>query len=367
MKPGHCKLAPVVKLFGQELSRAELMRRVGDLDQVAGVRRVRLEDGPEDGVTAVEVRTGGGLSYTVVPSRTMDVSTAECDGIPLAWRTGAGEVHPAYVYRTSGWNHGWFGGLVATCGLDNAGSPGQDDLGSFAQHGHANGLAARQVGYGARWEGETYRLWVEGELRQREAWQPGTFDVVLRRRIESELGGRTIRIADVAENMSIAAAPLMLLYHVNLGYPLVGPEAATASTARALIPFRGGEHDPNGFAISEPTDAFTSQGHSHEGMTPDADGCYEGAILNDRLGVGVSLRFPAAELPWFRQWKALVQRRYVVALEPANHAGGNRVRARELGTLPMLEPGETRSFHLDVTVLRGADELAAARERLRAR
>jgi len=356
----------VVKLYGQELTRAELLRRVGDVDQVAGVRRVRLEDGPEDGVTAVEVRTGAGLNYTVVPSRTMDVSTAECDGIPLAWRTGAGEVHPAYVYRTSGWNHGWFGGLLATCGLDNAGSPGQDELGSFAQHGHANGLAARQLSYGARWEGETYKLWVEGELRQKEAWMPGTFDVVLRRRIESELGGRTIRIVDRVENMSIAPSPLILLYHVNFGYPLVGPEAEIVSRARRLVPFRGGEHDPAALRISDPTDTFTSQGHTHEDMAPDADGNYEGAILNDRLGVGVALRFPAAEMPSFRQWKALVQRRYVVALEPANHAGGNRVQARERGHLPMLDPGETRTFHLDITVLRGAKELAATRERLRA-
>lgn len=184
----------MVRLYGQELTHAELLQRVGDLDQIAGVRRVRLEDGPEDGVSAVEVRTGGGLTYTVLPSRTMDISAAECDGVPLAWRTGAGDVHPAYVYRTNGWNMGWFGGLVATCGLDSVGSPGQDELGSFAQHGHANGLAARQVSYGARWaasspegEGEAYKLWVEGELRQKEAWMPGSYDVVLRRRIESEL------------------------------------------------------------------------------------------------------------------------------------------------------------------------------------
>src|SRR5687768_9185028 len=82
---------PMVKLFGEELPRAELLRRVGSIDQVAGVRKVRLEDGPEDGVSAVEVRTGGGLSYTVIPSRALDIATAEVDGIPIAWRSGAGE------------------------------------------------------------------------------------------------------------------------------------------------------------------------------------------------------------------------------------------------------------------------------------
>jgi hypothetical protein len=354
----------MVRIYGEELTRAQLLQRVGGLDQVAGVRRVRLEDGPEDGVSAVEVRTGGGLSYTVVPSRAMDVAAADCDGIPLAWRTGAGEVHPAYLYRTNGWNVGWFGGLIATCGLDNVGSPGEDERGPFAQHGHINGVAARQVGYGGRWDGERYVMWVEGELRQKEAWMPGTFDVVLRRRIESELGGRTIRIVDEAENLAATPAPLMLLYHVNFGYPLVAPEAEIVSRARTLTPFRGGDHDPGALRISAPTPEFTSQGHVHE-MVADAEGYFEGAILNERLEIGVALRFPAAELPSFRQWKALVQRRYVVALEPANYAGGNRVQARERGTLPTLEPGESRTFHLDVTVLRGRDELAATRKRLR--
>jgi hypothetical protein len=112
----------MVHLYGREMSRQEVLARVGGLDQIAGVRRIRLEDGPEDGVSAVEVRTGGGLGYTVAPSRAMDVVAAECDGLPLAWRTGAGEMHPAYGYRTSGWNLTWFGGLLATCGLDNVGS-----------------------------------------------------------------------------------------------------------------------------------------------------------------------------------------------------------------------------------------------------
>src|SRR5438105_15441873 len=77
----------MVRLFGQELTKRELLRRVGNLDQVAGTRRLRFEEGPEDGVGAVEVRTGGGLRYTVLPSRALDISAAECEGLPIAWRT----------------------------------------------------------------------------------------------------------------------------------------------------------------------------------------------------------------------------------------------------------------------------------------
>jgi hypothetical protein len=300
----------------------------------------------------------------VVPSRALDISTAECDGIPIAWRTGLGDLHPAYVYRTGGFNLGWFGGLLTTCGLDNIGSPGEDELGPFPQHGHLSGVAARHVGYGGRWEGDRYVMWVEGELRQKEAWMPGTYDVVLRRRIESELGGRTIRIADTVENMGRTPAPLLVLYHVNAGFPLVSPESEIVSRSRLVRTHARDEHDPAALRVVPPMDEFVSEGHFHD-LLPDADGMGGAALLNPRLGIGLELRFPLAELPHLNQWKALVAGRYVVALEPINSRGGNRTRQRERGTLPMLAPGETRDFHVELTVLRGEDELASARERLR--
>jgi hypothetical protein len=353
----------MVRLYGQELSREQVLARMGGLDQIAGVRRIRLEDGPEDGVSAVEVRTGGGLSYTVLPSRALDISAAECDGIPLSWRTGAGDMHPAYIYRTSGFDMGWFGGLLTTCGLDNLGPPGVDELGPFPQHGHLSGVAARHVGYGGRWEGDRYLMWVEGEMRQKDSYMPNTYDVVLRRRIESELGGRTIRIADTVENMGRAPAPLLVLYHVNAGYPLVGPEANIVSRSRAVTTHGSDEHDPDALRIVPPMSEFRSEGHAHH-MIATADGMGEAALLNPRLQTGLFLRFPLAELPHFNQWKALVEGRYVVSLEPINSRGGNRIRQRERGTLPFLAPGETRTFHLEITVLRGAAEIDAVRSHL---
>ena len=351
----------MVRLYGQEFTRAEIQARMGGIDQVAGVRRIRLQDGPEDNVSAVEVRTGGGLSYTVLPSRAMDISAAECDGIPIAWRSGVGDMHPAYVYKTGGFNLGWFGGLLTTCGLDNIGTPGEDELGTFAQHGNLTGVAARNVSYGARWEGERYLMWVEGESRQREIWEANAYDVVVRRRIESELGGRTIRITDTFENMGRTPAPHLVLYHINVGFPLVSSDSEIIARSRAAIPSRdGGGHDPSAARIADPKPDLHSEVHMHE-LVPDADGMGRGAIVNERLGIGLALRFPVAELPYLNQWKSLVAKRYVVAIEPINSRGGNRARQRENGTLPFLAPDEIRTFHVDITVLRGAEEIAAAR------
>ena len=72
------------RLWGREWSREELEQRVGDLSQIAGVRLVELADGKERGVRAAEVKTGSGLSFTVLIDRGLDISTAEYNGKALA-------------------------------------------------------------------------------------------------------------------------------------------------------------------------------------------------------------------------------------------------------------------------------------------
>jgi hypothetical protein len=363
----------MVRLFGEDLTKRELLRRVGSLDQVAGTRRLRYEEGPEDGVGAIEVRTGGGLRYTVLPSRALDIAAAECDGVPIAWRTAVGDVHPAYSHLSLGWNAAWFGGLLATCGLDNVGSAGEDELGSYPQHGWLNGVAARQVGHGGRWQtaadqgGDRYTTWVEGELREATGWGPGSYDVALRRRIESDLGGRAIRIVDRVENLGQRPAPLMIQYHFNLGYPLVGPGAEIVSRRRRIFGAREAAEAVVAEAprVGPPSADYRPVVHFHE-LVPDAAGDCEVALVNPTLagGLGVALRFPAAELPFFKQWKALLDGRNVVAIEPGNCWGFGRAGERERGTLASLAPGEERSFHVELTVLRGAEEIAALRGRL---
>ena len=63
----------MAKLYGRQWTRAELLATVGDLSQVAGVRFAELSDGSERGVRIAECGIGGGLSFTVMLDRGMDV------------------------------------------------------------------------------------------------------------------------------------------------------------------------------------------------------------------------------------------------------------------------------------------------------
>ncbi|MEA2525433.1 MAG: hypothetical protein QOF73_2660, partial [Thermomicrobiales bacterium] len=62
-----------MRLWGEELGRTELLRQVGGLDQIAGVRLVTLGDGNERGVRVLEFRTGTGFAFEVIVDRAFDI------------------------------------------------------------------------------------------------------------------------------------------------------------------------------------------------------------------------------------------------------------------------------------------------------
>ncbi len=157
----------MAKLFGREWTRAQLLSMVGDLSQIGGVRLGELSDGSERGVRVADCRTGGGLSFTVVLDRGMDIGAAEYRGIPLAWISGGGFARPEFHERAGrDWTRTWGGGLVTGCGLTNVGAAVEDEFGCDGLHGRLSHLPARDVSVDGEWEGDEYRFWVKGRMRQ---------------------------------------------------------------------------------------------------------------------------------------------------------------------------------------------------------
>src|SRR5205085_1883978 len=74
-------------LLGREYTKAELLRYVGDISQIARAKPYRLIEGHEDGVLAIDVTTGSGFDFTVLPSCGTDISSATYKGRSLAWRS----------------------------------------------------------------------------------------------------------------------------------------------------------------------------------------------------------------------------------------------------------------------------------------
>ena len=357
-------------LFGKNLSRQELQHFMADPAQVAGVQRATLREGRADGVDTILFRTGTGFEFTVTPSRALDISRASYNGIPLYWHATPGSVHPAFFEPAGmGWMRGYAGGLLTTGGLSAMGSPSVDAGEELGIHGRISYSPAHHVCTDAGWEGDRYLLEARGTMAETTALGP---NLVLRRRIVSEMGASWLRIHDTVENRTHQPAPHMMLYHFNIGYPILSPDARLLVNADEVV-----GRDAISQAAIATRERFLPPAPDRPHQLyyyrpkPDSDGKAHIALIGrvDDQPFGVYLSYTQAVLPWFANWKCMTAGDYVTGLEPANAWVEGRAVERAEGRLRTLNAWETVHYDVEFGVLAGAEAVEAftARHALDAR
>jgi len=373
-----------VELWGRQFSKQEILQRVGDISQIGGVRSVELREGSEAGVAAIDFSSGSGLNFTVLPARGMDIARLEFKDIPLAWRSSTGEVGPWYYeFSPAGWSRGFFGGLLATCGLAAAGHASVDEGQEFSLHGRASYIPARNVMLDGYWDGDDYVIWAQGRVRESV---PLGENLSLTRKVWCRMGERALHVRDTVENLGFAPAAHMLVYHMNFGFPLLDAGTELVAPARAVIPWDitwdqmlGAEmsraiHE----ASTEEIERYNRFGPPQQPpyvnrvynlvMGADENGDVTVALLNRGFpqgdGIGLYLKYSGRTLPEFTLWKVLEHQSYVVGLEPGNCRQGGRAAERAQGRLKVLEPAETVTYELEVGVLETEAEFQAIEEQI---
>lgn len=330
----------------RNFSRSYLEPRVGRIEQIAGITPIIYNDGRARDTRGFLVRSGGGLEFECLADRALDIASASYRGIPLAWHGPAGIAHPSYYAPTDDeFQRNFFGGLLTTCGLNAFGPPGKDRWGSWGQHGRVNHLPAQNVGHELRWSGEKGTLYIWGSVYEYEMF--GEM-LKLERRWSIDLGSSRLMLHDRVSNDGGTATPHMMLYHCNAGYPLLDAQSRLEVTANEVRPrddaARAGLSQWN--CGGEPMADFAEQVFIHR-PTAGADGLAEAAFNNSELGLTLAIRFSVAELPAFFNWRMLGIKTYVMGLEAANCSTiEGRLAAQAAGTLPFLEPGQSREYHV---------------------
>ena len=350
----------MARIGNREFSRSEIEGRIGDLRQLGGIRHCELTEGRARGVRAAIVDTGAGLSFTVLPDRGLDIADCSFKGVGLVYHAPGGIAHPSF-HDPSGseWLRVFFGGLLTTCGLTYFGDPGRDGDEELGLHGRYSAQSARQVCDLSRWEGDERVLEITGIVEESVLFGD---KLRLTRSICTALGARSLRIHDRVENVGPRPSPFTILYHVNAGFPLLDEASELLLASRSIEPYdepaaaRIGE--VLGFAAPDRHAVGLDYLHS---MAADAEGYTRAAMINRSLagGLGLSLRYHTASLPFLNEWKMLNEVDYVVGFEPVNAKIVNRSVLRAEGGLPMLEPGEQREMDIEIGVLEGKREIDA--------
>lgn len=342
------------------MTKRELYERVGRMEQIAGFKRYVLKEGKKDGVNAVDLWNGTGVYLTILSDRASDISTLTYQGKSLCWLSGVGVSAPEFLHKGDfEWDRNFGGGMMATCGLTTAGLPSVDAGEVLTLHGEISNTPSEEVNCRTYWRGDDYFLEYSAKTRQ---VRPYGEDLCLIRTITVKMGENVIRVKDTVENLGFKETPLMMIYHLNFGYPLLDEGARLYLTRDECFPTSAWAEEslPQIGQITAPDDGYKARAYNHT-VKPQADGFGYASIINEKLGLGATVKFAADNLNKFNLWKCLQKRNYVVGLEPCNCRTWGRDKAREHHDLVFLAPLESRDFYFEIQIHDGAEELEAAR------
>lgn len=285
----------------------------------------------------------------------MDLGFAEYRGTPLAWLSPNCIVAPAFHEpEGEGWLNSFPGGLLVTCGLRNVGPPGERGGEQFGLHGRASHIPATRVSYDGFCDDKGGVLEAGGQIRESGVFGP---NLVLRR-IRACVGESRVTIEDEVENEGFDPEPLMVLYHINLGWPLLdrtsrltGPGRPEGPPELSDVDAKTGLDTWDRFAA--PTPNFEERVFYHRPVARTR-GPAEARLENPDLGITFSVKFHPEELPQFVQWTMTGEGTYVLSLEPATCRVEGPAAEEAAGRVVHLKPGETRTHHLEIEVVQHA-------------
>jgi len=344
-------------IFNNSITKEELFERISDISQIVDFKYYEFIDGMSKGVRAIDIGTPSGINLTILVDRAMDISRLAYNSIPICWKSPTREASAVYYeVPGTGFYNTYYGGFFTTCGLQNVGDPCIDEGEELGQHGRIGSLPAENISMDYQVEKDDIILKVKGIVREVRSLG---YKFELSRTISTSILHPSIKIEDKIQNLAYKEFPLQILYHFNIGFPLLDrhtklliPEAETTTPAEK---YRKENTIKNYKTFDSPQIDYGHEVLLHK-IKPDSEGYCNVAIVNPGLGkdngIGLWIKFKKDTLPYMAEWKHLEKGEYVTGLEPTNTFVRGRNIERKEGYLSFMGPGETREFKLETTILK---------------
>lgn len=315
---------------------------IGHDSQICGIEEHRLVGGKGDGMRLYEVNNGKGLMMTISPDRNGDITRLRYKGMNLSYMSPCGYVAPAYYDSIgSNWLHSFTAGFLTTCGLQAVGSPCHDEGEELPLHGSIANLPCEQ----AYWTEEEGTLVIHTVTKDETIFGR---KLRLSRQIQVSTEKNSFVIEDSIVNTGDRVEPLEILYHMNMGYPLLDEDSVITIPSEEVIPrdAHAAEDIDNWMHMEKPTAGYQERCYYHK----FADEAGSARIYQPKQDVGLTISFDARELDGFVEWKMMGVRDYVLGLECGNCYPDGRDVMRKTGMLKFLQPGETKVYRVVVVV-----------------
>lgn len=315
---------------------------LGHESQLYGIEEHRLIGGKGDGMRLFQIHNGKGLDLTVSPDRNGDITRLRYKGMNMSYLSPSGYVAPAY-YDSVGtnWLSSFTAGFLTTCGLNNVGTPNTDQGEVLPLHGSIANLPA-DYSYWAIEESENGTcLVVHSETKDETLFGR---KLRLTREIKVSTDQNEFCIRDTIVNTGDKIEPYEILYHMNMGYPLLDEDSVIEILSAEVLPRN--EHAASELAkwmhMQRPTAGYEECCYYHK--FADKEG--RAKIYQPKLGISLEICFDAEKLDGFVEWKMMGIRDYVLGLECGNCYPDGRDVMRKEGMLKFLGPGESQEYEV---------------------
>lgn len=344
-----------LNLLRQNLSKTDYLKYFSHMSDLAGIKTFEYKGGKQEGVKGIDVKTGTGFTFTVVPDRGMDILNTEYCGIPVSWVSKNRVIHPAYFENGGiGFLRTFSGGLITTCGLTSAGDPcvvGDEVLGI---HDRINHTPAENVCSEEYWDNNEYIIKLRGQVRQCSVYRE---NLVLKREIICKLGENKLYINDEFANEGFQDSPFMFVYHVNFSFPIISPDSKLYLPTDDVKPWNLAAKNGSGVwdRFVEPKAGFEYEVFELH-MPQENDEVYA-AYVNEKIHFGAYIKYSTKQMPAAVQWMNMAPQEYVAAIEPGNTIVWGRKLAEEHGVLKYIKPGESYQVNYEIGLVTNETEV----------
>jgi hypothetical protein len=317
-------------LFGREQAVAHITDRLG-------------MPGSGDPARVLTARVAGGLSFDILPGRGFDIGDAHLAGAPLSWFSPIADGRPLDDPRGRSWLNRFTGGLLTTCGPGNIGPPVTETQGL---HGVAGQLPASDITYRVQHHPDGSVVELSATVEWASLFEPS---LRLHRTISSGVdttGAAYLHVHDVISNTGVVSAPVAMLYHLNLGAPLVVPGSTVRIGGRTPVLREPCAAVPDAAVLPEPSSDLTEAVFEHPEPPVDADGFSTALIDRPDGRLALRISWSADTLPRLYQWVLPTRGRWALGIEPATAPLFGPDRDLPNQGSPLLEPGGQREHHL---------------------
>lgn len=326
-----------------------------------------LRGGLSDGVAVVEVDNGS-MQLLVLPTRGMGIWRVNSRSAgTLGWQSPIrGPVHPQFVPITDSSGLGWLEGfdeLVVRCGLESNGAPEFDDSGRllYPLHGRIANRPAHFVEVTVDNSARTITL--QGFVEEtRFHFQKLRLEASLTTSFDS----MSFAVSDTVENIGGTPAEMQMLYHINLGTPLLDSGAQLVAPIQSVEP-RDESTPIESWELFGPPSAGTAEQCYFLKLLGDKTGRTKVLLRNAAATAGALIDYNTHTLPYFTLWKNMVaiEDGYVAGLEPATNFPNKRSHEVQKGRVVSLSPGENWSTSFELNWLTKQHEVTEAEYSIR--